>query len=174
MTVEVEGDYADALPRDESNLVAQSFRRLCEEAGKAPPAGLRIHCHVRVPLSSGLGSSSTAVAAGVLGANELLGRPFERDRLLELAADIEGHPDNVAAALLGGLTIVVRKGDALLTKKILVPEVNVALAVPGPGVQHRVGARGAAHRRSRCRTRSSTSGVSRSSWRRCAPATTSC
>ena len=130
VAVEVEGDYADGLPHNESNLVAQSFLRLCEEAGKASPAGLRIHCTVRVPTSSGLGSSSTAVAAGVLGANELLGRPFERDRLLELAADIEGHPDNVAAALLGGLTIVVRKGDALLTKKILVPEVNVALAVP--------------------------------------------
>jgi homoserine kinase len=69
------------------------------------------------------------VVAGVLGANELLGRPFDRRSLLELAADIEGHPDNVAAALLGGLTIVVQKRDTLLTKKILVPEVHVALAV---------------------------------------------
>lgn len=130
VAVTVESDYPESLPRDESNLVAQSYLRLCEEAGKAPPAGLHIHCRVRVPPSSGLGSSSTAIAAGVLGANTLLGRPLERDRLLELAADIEGHPDNVAAALLGGLTIVVRKGDKLLTKKILVPEVNVALAVP--------------------------------------------
>jgi len=130
VSVTIEGEYAEGLPSDGTNLVAQSFLRMCREAGKAPPAGLRIHCRVRVPTSSGLGSSSTAVAAGVLGANTLLGRPFERDRLVELAADIEGHPDNVAAALLGGLTIVVRKGDTLLTKKILVPEVNVALAVP--------------------------------------------
>jgi homoserine kinase len=70
------------------------------------------------------------VVAGLLGANELLGLPFSRDELLEMAADIEGHPDNVAAALLGGLTIVVRKDERLLTKKILVSEVHVALAVP--------------------------------------------
>ena len=118
------------LPRDETNLVAQSFLRLCEKAGRPAPAGLRIQCVNRVPLASGLGSSSTAIVAGLLGANTLLDRPFDRARLLELAADIEGHPDNVAAALLGGLTIVVQKGDRLLTKKILVPEVHVALAVP--------------------------------------------
>ena len=128
--VTVEGPDPAGLPRDENNLVARAFLRLCEEAGKAPPAGLRIHCDIRVPMSSGLGSSSTAIVAGLLGANALMGRPFDRDRILELAADIEGHPDNVAAALLGGLTIVVQKDDRLLTKKILVPEVHVALAVP--------------------------------------------
>jgi len=126
----LEGPDPAGLPRDETNLVARSFLRLCEEAGKTPPAGLRIDCDIRVPMSSGLGSSSTAVVAGLLGANTLMGRPFDRDRILELAADIEGHPDNVAAALLGGLTIVVQKDDRLLTKKILVPEVHVALAVP--------------------------------------------
>ena len=128
--VTVEGPDPAGLPRDENNLVARAYLRLCEEAGKAPPAGLRIHCDIRVPMSSGLGSSSTAIVAGLLGANALTGRPFDRDRILELAADIEGHPDNVAAALLGGLTIVVQKADRLLTKKILVPEVHVALAVP--------------------------------------------
>jgi homoserine kinase len=130
VAVTVEGPDPVGLPRDESNLVARAFLRLCEEAGKAPPSGLRIHCDIRVPMSSGLGSSSTAIVAGLLGANALMGRPFDRDQILELAADVEGHPDNVAAALLGGLTIVVQKDDRLLTKKILVPEVHVALAVP--------------------------------------------
>jgi homoserine kinase len=130
VVVEVSGEHAEALPADGSNLVARAYLRLCEEAGAAAPAGLRIRCDNRVPLASGLGSSSTAIVAGLLGANTLLGRPFGRDRLLELAADMEGHPDNVAAALLGGLTIVVQKGDTLLTKKILVPEVHVAIAVP--------------------------------------------
>ena len=118
------------LPHDDTNLVAQAFLRLCREAGRQPPHGLRIRCVNNVPASSGLGSSSTAIVAGLLGANTLLGRPLDRDRLLELAADMEGHPDNVAAALLGGLTIVVQTGERLLTKKILVPEVHVALAVP--------------------------------------------
>jgi homoserine kinase len=130
IAVTVEGPDPAGLPRDESNLVARAFLRLCEEAGRAAPAGLRIHCDIRVPMSSGLGSSSTAIVAGLLGANTLIGRPFDREQLLELAADMEGHPDNVAAALLGGLTIVVQKQDRLLTKKILVPEVHVALAVP--------------------------------------------
>lgn len=130
VVVSVEGLGADKLPRDGSNLVARAFLRLCEEAGRPAPAGLRIHCDIRVPTSSGLGSSSTAIAAGLLGANALLGTPFDRDRVLELAAAMEGHPDNVAAAIFGGLTIVVQKRDRLLTKKILVPEVHVALAVP--------------------------------------------
>ena len=130
ISVWVRGEGADTLPRDGENLVAQAALRVFAEAGEAPPAGLTIECDVRVPLASGLGSSSSAVGAGLLGANELLGHPFERETLLEMAADIEGHPDNVAAALLGGLTIVVRKDERLLTKKILVPEVHVAVAVP--------------------------------------------
>jgi len=130
VTVVSEGPHTDVLPRDEKNLVARAFLRVCEVAGRAAPAGLAIHCDVRVPLSSGLGSSAGAVLAGVLGANTLLGRPLDRAHMLELAADIEGHPDNVAATMLGGLTIVVRKDDRLLTKKILVPEVHVAVAVP--------------------------------------------
>ncbi|NLE23590.1 MAG: homoserine kinase [Actinobacteria bacterium] len=130
VVVTVEGPDPAGLPHDERNLVARAFLRFCEEAGVAAPAGLRIHCDIRVPMSSGLGSSSTAIVAGLLGANALMSRPIGRDRILELAADMEGHPDNVAAALLGGLTIVVQRGDRLLTKKILVPEVHVALAVP--------------------------------------------
>ena len=130
IVVESRGAGTESLPRDGSNLVARAFLRLCEEAGRPAPSGLRIDCDIRVPTSSGLGSSSTAIAAGLLGANALLGRPFDRDHVLGLAAAMEGHPDNVAAALLGGLTIVVQKKDRLLTKKILVPEVHVALAVP--------------------------------------------
>jgi len=130
VVVAVEGEGAGRLPSDESNLVARAALSVYDEAGRPRPRGLRIRCTVRVPLASGLGSSSSAVVAGLLGGNELLGRPLERDRLLELAAGLEGHPDNVAAALLGGLTIVAQKGERLLTKRILVPEVHVALAVP--------------------------------------------
>ena len=130
VSVATRGDHSGEIPTDASNLVARSFLRLYEEAGAAPPAGLSIHCDLRVPPSSGLGSSASAVVGGLLGANTLLGRPFDQVRLLELAAEIDGHPDNVAATLLGGLTIVVRKGRRLLTKKILIPEAHVAVAVP--------------------------------------------
>jgi len=130
VAVSVDGEGAGSLPADGANLVARAALRVYDEAGAPRPRGLRIACVVRVPLSSGLGSSSSAIVAGLLGGNELLGRPLGRDRLLELAATLEGHPDNVAAALLGGLTIVVQKDERLLTRRILVPEVHVALAVP--------------------------------------------
>lgn len=128
--VTVAGEAAGRVPQDDTNLVAQAALRVYREAGRPRPPGLRIDCDVQVPLASGLGSSSSAIVAGLLGANELLGSPLGRDRLLALAAEMEGHPDNVAAALLGGLVIVVRKGERLLTKRIMVPEVHVALAVP--------------------------------------------
>ncbi len=137
IVVETQGDVVKGLPHDGANLVAQAYLRACDEAGAPRPEGLRIVCQNRVPQASGLGSSSTAIVAGLLGANALLGRPFDRDRLLELAAAMEGHPDNVAAALLGGLTIVVQRGDSLLTKRILVPEVHVAVAVPDVAVSTR-------------------------------------
>jgi homoserine kinase len=124
------GEGSEELASSSKNLIARAYLRCCDEVGAPYPPGLRIACEARIPLASGLGSSSSAVVAGLLGANTLLGRPFDRAQLLELAADMEGHPDNVAAAMLGGLTIVVRKGSRLLTKKIVVPEVHVALAVP--------------------------------------------
>jgi homoserine kinase len=71
-------------------------------AGK-PYHGMQIHCLNRVPLGSGLGSSSAALLTGMLGANAILGEPFARDEILKLAIETEGHPDNVAPAMLGGL-----------------------------------------------------------------------
>ena len=99
VAVTVESDYPESLPRDESNLVAQSYLRLCEEAGKAPPAGLHIHCPCACRCPPGSAQSMADCFAGVLGANTLLGRPL-KGPASELVADIEGHPDNVAAALL--------------------------------------------------------------------------
>jgi homoserine kinase len=98
--------------------------------GEPAPNGLRIDCRVAVPLSSGLGSSASAALAGILAANALLGEPADRDEVLRLAAEVEGHPDNVAAALFGGLVMVARHGDRLLTRRVEIPPLSVALAVP--------------------------------------------
>ncbi len=80
----------------------ESALQVYELAGK-PCNGLKIHCINRVPLGSGLGSSSAALLTGMLGANALLGEPFSREEILKLAIETEGHPDNVAPAMLGGL-----------------------------------------------------------------------
>lgn len=105
-SVEIVGEGADRLPRDDSNIVIRAlhatFKRL-----KRTPVPARVRCTNRIPLARGLGSSSTAVAGGVFLANELCGRPLDPERLFQIAAEIEGHPDNVAPALLGGLTVSV-------------------------------------------------------------------
>ena len=129
-TVEVEvgssgfsvcGEGEDTLPRDENNLVYRCFSLLFQEAGiEVPP--VHITCRNEIPLARGLGSSSAAAVAGLMAGNEICGRPLSRDGLLELAAKTEGHPDNVAPALLGGCQIVVREEDRLVTAAVQVPE----------------------------------------------------
>jgi len=100
--VKVRGDGKDTLPTDKTNAVAEAALLIHKLAGK-PCTGIQIKCHNRVPLSSGLGSSSAAMLTGMLGANALLGNPFSRDEILKIAIETEGHPDNVAPAMLGGL-----------------------------------------------------------------------
>lgn len=99
------------VPTTAENLIFQSACRLCEECGKPVPKGMKIRQTNVVPMARGLGSSSTCVAAGLLGANALLGNLVSRDELVNIACSIEGHPDNTTPALLGGLTsAAVEKG----------------------------------------------------------------
>ena len=90
-----------AIPLDESNLIYQTASRLFRLCGR-PFRGLTIQQVNEIPMARGLGSSSACIVAGLLGANELMGRPLGMGDLLNEAAAVEGHPDNVAPALLGG------------------------------------------------------------------------
>ena len=92
------------VPTGEDNLIYVSACRLYEECGKPLPKGFRIAQSNVIPMTRGLGSSSACVAAGLLGANYLLGKPLSREELVNIACRIEGHPDNTTPALLGGLT----------------------------------------------------------------------
>lgn len=92
------------IPTTSDNLIFQSACRLYRECGKYEPKGMKILQTNVVPMARGLGSSSTCVAAGLLGANALLGNPVSREDLVNIACSIEGHPDNTTPALLGGLT----------------------------------------------------------------------
>jgi homoserine kinase len=111
--VVVEGEGARRLPTDDDNVVARGVRAAYEAAGRRF-AGARIRCVNRIPLARGLGSSAAAWLAGLVGGNALLGEPLDRDAVLALATRAEGHPDNVAAALLGGLTVACLDGDRVL------------------------------------------------------------
>ncbi|MBY8873414.1 homoserine kinase [Micromonospora sp. PLK6-60] len=105
--VSVTGEGAGELPADDRHLVAAAMRRTFDALG-GQPAGLSLECVNRIPQARGLGSSSAAIVAGVLLARALVADGVERlddAAALRLAAEIEGHPDNVAPCLLGGFTI---------------------------------------------------------------------
>ena len=126
----IRGEGEDELPRGRSNLVYRCFRLPFRESGRRAP-GVTIACENDIPLERGLGSSSAAAVAGLVAGNELCGRPLGLTDLLELATGAEGHPDNVAAALLGGCQIVVRDGPRLVTSAVPLPaELRVVVFVP--------------------------------------------
>ena len=104
VTLTIEGEGADRLAPNERNVVVRAMRMAHEAAGRPFP-GCAVRCVNRIPLARGLGSSAAAWVGGLLAGNALAGSPLDADAVLALAARAEGHPDNVAAALLGGLTV---------------------------------------------------------------------
>ncbi|WP_314646809.1 homoserine kinase [uncultured Microbacterium sp.] len=121
LEIEVSGSGAEDIPRDASNLIVRTVAHVYADAGRPMP-GLRIAAENGVPHGRGLGSSGAAVVAGVLIAKGLLAGDVEigDDDLLRLATEIEGHPDNVAPALFGGLTIAWMGERGPMHKKLLV------------------------------------------------------
>jgi homoserine kinase len=117
VTVTVEGEGEDTLPHNRENAVVEAALQMFERAGQ-PCDGFCLHCVNRVPLSSGLGSSSAALMTGMLGANALLGNPFQDEEVLRFAIETEGHPDNVAPAMLGGLVASIVHDDHVISIKL--------------------------------------------------------
>lgn len=127
--VSIRGEGENTLPTDESNLILASALQLATLAGK-PLQGLRVHCFNRIPLTSGLGSSSAALLAGFLGANALLGHPFSREEILKMAVAAEGHPDNIVPAMLGGLVASVWQNGNIVIRKLLVSPLAITVVLP--------------------------------------------
>ncbi len=101
LTMNVTGDEAEGVKTDESNLVYQAFIKFYQHLSVTPPP-VNIDIRLGVPLARGLGSSATAIVGGLLGANLLGGEALSQLQVMELAIALEGHPDNVVPALLGG------------------------------------------------------------------------
>ena len=104
------------VPTGANNLVYRSARAVYDQLG-IPLRGLRITQRNDIPMARGLGSSSACIVAGILGANALLGNKLTSRQMLTLATAIEGHPDNVAPALLGGLTSSVFEDGVVYSVK---------------------------------------------------------
>ena len=155
LEIDVEGEGEDRLPTDDSNLVYRAAERVFARLGKRPSGLLRLHAVNAVPLGSGMGSSAASVVGGLVAANALVEGGLTRDEILRLAYEMEGHPDNAAAALYGGLTLVSASGDELMARAVAVPPMRVVIVLPELRLSTAEGARPC---RSRCRwpTRSTT------------------
>lgn len=129
-SVSVSGEGAGELEAGPDNLVHRSIEFLYRELGQPLPP-LRVACTNEIPLARGLGSSAAAIAGGLAAANALSGGEFSSRELLEMAATIEGHPDNVAAAVMGGLQLVVTEESTLYSVPVSVPAaVHAVLFIP--------------------------------------------
>jgi homoserine kinase len=127
--ITAEGEDAHLIPRNEDNLVYLAMRLVFQRVG-GEPAGLHIHQANEIPIASGLGSSSTAILAGLNGANELAGSPLTDEEVLQMATDLEGHPDNVAPATYGGLVLGVQTPEGLLVEQIPVFPMKAVVVLP--------------------------------------------
>ncbi len=124
------GEGSAEIPKDETNLIYQSTQKIFEKVGKQRP-GLKIKIQNHIPLFRGLGSSGAAAIAGLVGAAKLCGANLTNEDILTLANEIEGHPENAAASLIGGLTINCVSDGRILTKKIFVDEnLRAVLVIP--------------------------------------------
>ena len=131
VSVTVEGEGAGRLDTGAGNVVARAALMAHEATGR-PFTGAAIHCVNRIPTARGLGSSAAAWVGGLVAANATLGSPLDRAAVLALACRAEGHPDNVAAALLGGLTVSCVSGDRVSAVSLPVPaDLGWVVLVPG-------------------------------------------
>jgi homoserine kinase len=132
-SMRVRGEGADKLSNDKNNLIFRAAERLADFAGRSLPA-FHADCINQIPLSSGMGSSAAAMLTGLLAANTMLGKPLLKDEILDLAAEMEGHSDNVAAALLGGLVVSTMDEGKVIAHKVVtaenIPPVHITVVLP--------------------------------------------
>ena len=131
ITVEVTGQGAGKLPTDATHLIAKTIIDACKAFG-TEVTGLHVECKNAIPQGRGLGSSAAAIVAGLVLASELTYARASEDELLQMANAIEGHPDNVAACLLGAMTIAWLEDDgkANSVSMNVHPDISPVLAIP--------------------------------------------
>lgn len=119
------------IPMDENSIIYKAVELLYNSIGQTP-SELKITIHSQIPIARGLGSSASVIVGGLIAANELLGRPADEAALLSIATEVEGHPDNVTPAIVGGLTITSSEDDgSIVYRKLEWPEEwNITVCVP--------------------------------------------
>ncbi len=102
------------IPKDENNIVYKAVELLYNSIGQVP-SELKINIESQIPIARGLGSSSSVIVGGLIAANKLLGNPADEAALLAIATEVEGHPDNVAPAILGGFVLSNQEDDGSIS-----------------------------------------------------------
>lgn len=121
----------DHIPSDENSIVYKAVELLYNSIGQTP-SELKINIHSNIPVARGLGSSSSVIVGALVAANELLGRPADEVALLSIACEIEGHPDNITPAIVGGLVISSQEEDgSVVYRKLQWPQ-NWAITICVP------------------------------------------
>ena len=133
LTIEANGDGAETIPTDDKNIVWRAARMIIERSGNGEKfKGGVLRMENRVPMSRGLGSSAAAIVAGLFAANEILGKPFNRNDILKFATEIEGHPDNVAPAIFGCFTVSTVDYRGQVQTFAFLPKIKLKLIVAVP------------------------------------------
>lgn len=110
------------IPKDKNNIVYKAVEMLYNSIGQTPTE-LKINIKSKIPIAKGLGSSASIIVGGLMAANELLGRPADEAALLSIAAEVEGHPDNITPAIVGGFVMTSQEDDgSIVYKKLPWPE----------------------------------------------------
>lgn len=118
----LEDETTELIPKNESNVVYKAIELLYNYVGQIPPA-LRINIQSNIPIAKGLGSSASVIVGGIIAANKLLGSPADEAAILSVANEVEGHPDNVVPAVLGGFTMSSAEEDgSIIYRKIKWPD----------------------------------------------------
>ena len=128
-SLEIQGEGDMRLPRNESNIVIKSIETVYRKVGEQVP-NLKVTLINAIPPGSGFGSSAAAIIGGMVGANILLDSPLSREELLRMAVEMEGHPDNACAAMLGGLVISSFSDEGLVYRRVPVAPLKVAAVRP--------------------------------------------
>lgn len=108
----------DTSYRNEDNLVYTSFLKTLNRIGYSYNKGIKITIKDNIPISRGLGSSAACIVGGIMGANKLARSPLSIDEIIEIATEIEGHPDNVTPAILGGAVVSIIEGNKVIYNKL--------------------------------------------------------
>ena len=129
-SVKVIGEGAGRLSGGKYNLIVRAAKKLADEAGQPLPP-FHAECMNRIPLSSGMGSSAAAILTGLLAGNALLEKPLSKEKILNLAAAMEGHADNVAPALMGGLVASTLERNKVISCQIPIGiDVYITVVLP--------------------------------------------